>query len=123
MDDLAWSDLDTDEQRAIAMLAQGISPDFCDAVALLTLRRIGLIKGSRLTFAAEEMLSSAVRSHTVTSNSMAAASAAASAICLVPPVSEWNTISRVFMRNASLDRGQAGRRCNRDPHCTVRLRQ
>jgi hypothetical protein len=62
MDDLAWSDLDTDEQRAIAMLAQGISPDFCDAVALLTLRRIGLIKGSRLTFAAEEMLSSAIRS-------------------------------------------------------------
>jgi hypothetical protein len=62
MNDLAWSDLDTDEQRAIAMLSQGISPDFCDPVALLTLRRIGLVKGSRLTFASEQMLSSAVRS-------------------------------------------------------------
>jgi hypothetical protein len=61
MEDLAWSDLDTDEQRAIAMLAQGISLDFCDPVALLTLRRIGLVRGSRLTFAAEQMLSSAVR--------------------------------------------------------------
>jgi hypothetical protein len=61
MNDLAWSDLDTDEQRAISMLAQGISPDFCDPVALLTLRRIGLVKGSRLTFASEQMLSSAVR--------------------------------------------------------------
>jgi hypothetical protein len=61
MDDISWTDLDADEQRALAMLAQGISCDFCEPVALLTLRRIGLIRGSRLTPAAEQLLSAAIR--------------------------------------------------------------
>jgi hypothetical protein len=61
MDGISWTDLDADEQRATAMLADGISSDFCDPVALLTLRRIGFVKGSRLTLAAEQMLSDAVR--------------------------------------------------------------
>jgi hypothetical protein len=60
MDDISWTDLDAGERRAIAMLAQGISPDFCDG-ALLTLQRIGLIRGSRLTLAAEQLLSTAIR--------------------------------------------------------------
>jgi hypothetical protein len=61
MDGISWTDLDSDEQRVIAMLAEGVSTDFCDPVALLTLRRIGLVSVSRLTPAAEQMLSAAVR--------------------------------------------------------------
>jgi hypothetical protein len=61
MDGITWTDLDSDEQRAIAMLAEGVSSDFCDPIALLTLRRIGLVAGSRPTSAAEQLLSVAVR--------------------------------------------------------------
>jgi hypothetical protein len=61
MDGISWTDLDADERRAIAMLADGVSSDLCDPVALLTLRRIGLVSRSRLTPAAEQMLSDAAR--------------------------------------------------------------
>jgi hypothetical protein len=61
MDGISWRDLDKNEQRAIATLALGISSDFCDPVALLTLKRIGLIRGSRLTLEAEQLLSAVVR--------------------------------------------------------------
>jgi hypothetical protein len=61
VDGISWTDLDSDEQRAIAMLAEGVSTEFCDPVALLTLRRIGLVSCSRLTPAAEQLLSAAVR--------------------------------------------------------------
>jgi hypothetical protein len=61
MDGISWNDLDLDEQRAIAMLADGVSADFCDPTALLTLARIGFITGSRLTLAGEKMLAAAVR--------------------------------------------------------------
>jgi hypothetical protein len=61
MDGISWTDLDSDEQRAIAMLAEGVSTERCDPVALLTLRRVGLVSVSRLTPAAEQMLSVAVR--------------------------------------------------------------
>jgi hypothetical protein len=60
MDGISWTDLDTDEQRVIAMLRDGISAESCDPVALLSLKRIGLIKGSRLTPEAERMLSAAL---------------------------------------------------------------
>jgi hypothetical protein len=58
---LAWTDLDVDEQRALAMLKGGVSTELCDPVALLTLTRLGLIRFSRLTAAAEQLLSAAVR--------------------------------------------------------------
>jgi hypothetical protein len=61
MDNLAWSDFDTDEQRTLAMLADGVSTEFCDRVAVLTLTRLGLIRFSRLTPAAEQLLSVAIR--------------------------------------------------------------
>jgi hypothetical protein len=61
MDGISWTDLDLDEQRAMAMLADGISAELCDPVALLTLKRIGFVKGSRLTLLAEQMLAAAVR--------------------------------------------------------------
>jgi len=61
MDGISWTDLDADEQRTIAMLAEGVSAELCDPVALLTLKRIGFIKGSRLTLQAEQMLAAAVR--------------------------------------------------------------
>jgi hypothetical protein len=61
MDGISWTDLDKDEQRTIAMLVDGVSTDMCDPVALLTLKRIGLIAGCQLTTAGEQMLSEAVR--------------------------------------------------------------
>jgi hypothetical protein len=61
MDGILWTDLNSDEQRAIAMLADGVPTDLCDPVALLTVRRIGLVRGSRLTPAGEQLLSVAVR--------------------------------------------------------------
>jgi hypothetical protein len=61
MDGISWTDLDADERRAIAILADGVSTEFCEPVALLTLRRIGFVRGSRLTLAAEQMLAAAVR--------------------------------------------------------------
>jgi hypothetical protein len=61
MDGISWTDLDANEQRVISMLADGVSTDLCDPVALLTLRRIGLIKGARLTASGEKLLSAAVR--------------------------------------------------------------
>jgi hypothetical protein len=61
MDSISWTDLDSDEQRAIAMLADGVSTELCDPIALLTLKRIGFVKGSRLTLQAEQMLTAAVR--------------------------------------------------------------
>jgi hypothetical protein len=61
MDGISWNDLDADEQRAIAMLADGVSTALCDPIALLTLRRIGLTSGTRLTLMGEQLLSAAVR--------------------------------------------------------------
>jgi hypothetical protein len=59
MDGISWTDLDADEQRVIAMLRDGVSAESCDPVALLSLKRIGFIKGSRLTPEGEKMLSAA----------------------------------------------------------------
>jgi hypothetical protein len=61
MDGIAWTDLDSDEQRALAIVANGVSAEFHDPVAILTLTRLGFIKSSRLTPAGEKMLSAAVR--------------------------------------------------------------
>jgi hypothetical protein len=47
MDGMSWSDLNADEQSAIALLAAGASAELCDPVALSTLTRIGLVKGLR----------------------------------------------------------------------------
>jgi len=60
MDGISWADLDADEQRTIAMLGAGVSVELCDAVALLTLTRLGLIRGLRLTPAAEHLRRAAV---------------------------------------------------------------
>ena len=56
MDGISWADLDADERRVLAMLREGISAESCDPIALLTLKRIGFIKGSRLTPEAEKMM-------------------------------------------------------------------
>ena len=60
MDGILWTDLASDEQRAIAMLGAGVSVKLCDPVALLTLIRIGFVRGSRLTPAAEQLRRAAV---------------------------------------------------------------
>ena len=55
MDGISWADLDSNEQRAIAVLGAGFSSELCDALALLTLKRAGLVSGSRLTPKAEQL--------------------------------------------------------------------
>ena len=60
MDGISWTDLDADEQRTIAMLGAGISNELCDPVALLTLTRLGLVRGSRLTPAGDVLRKAAI---------------------------------------------------------------
>lgn len=62
MDGILWADLDSDEQRAIAMLEAGVSVELCDPTALLTLTRIGLVRNWRLTPAAEPLRRAAILS-------------------------------------------------------------
>jgi hypothetical protein len=60
VDGISWTDLDSDEQRTIAMLGAGVSAELCDPIALLTLTRIGLVRSSRLTPAADQLQSTAI---------------------------------------------------------------
>ena len=57
---ISWADLDSDEQRAIAILGAGLSIELCDPLALLTLRRLGLIVRSHLTVAGHTLRRDAV---------------------------------------------------------------
>ncbi|MBR0792148.1 hypothetical protein JQ631_23945 [Bradyrhizobium manausense] len=57
---LSWADLDSDEQRTIAVLGAGLSIELCDPLALLTLRRLGLIVGFDLTAAGHDLRRDAV---------------------------------------------------------------
>ena len=60
MDGVSWTDLDPDEQRAIALLGAGVSAELCDRVALLTLARVGLVRGGQLTPAADQLRRAAI---------------------------------------------------------------
>ena len=55
MDDVSWNELSSAEQRVIAVLGAGISTVLCDDVALRSLRRAGLIRGSHLTAQGEKL--------------------------------------------------------------------
>jgi hypothetical protein len=61
MDGLSWDDLNASEQRVMAMLADGVSTELCDPMALMTLRRMELVRVARLTASGERLLSTAVR--------------------------------------------------------------
>jgi hypothetical protein len=61
MDEISWTDLNSDEQSAISMLAAGASAELCDPVALLTLTHIGLIRGWQLTPAADRLWEEAIQ--------------------------------------------------------------
>ena len=60
MDGISWSDLDRDEQRAIAILGASLSIELCSPLALLTLGRLGLTIGSHLTAAGDSLRRDAV---------------------------------------------------------------
>jgi hypothetical protein len=60
MDGISWADLDSDEQRAIAISGAGLSIELCDPLALLTLHRLGLTIGSHLTVAGDTLRRDAV---------------------------------------------------------------
>jgi hypothetical protein len=61
MDGLSWDDLNASEQRVMAMLADGVSTELCDPVALMTLRRMELVRIARLTASGEHLLAAGVR--------------------------------------------------------------
>jgi hypothetical protein len=60
MDGVSWTDLDPDEQRVIALLGAGVSVELCDRVALLTLARLGLVRGGQLTLEADQLRRAAI---------------------------------------------------------------
>jgi hypothetical protein len=60
MNSISWTDLNSDEQRAIAVLGAGVSAELCDPVALITLRRFGLVRDSKLTAVAEQLRKAAL---------------------------------------------------------------
>jgi hypothetical protein len=60
MENIAWADLDADEQRAVAILGAGLSIELCSPLALLTLGRLGLTIGSHLTAAGQNLRTDAV---------------------------------------------------------------
>jgi hypothetical protein len=60
MDGVSWTDLDPDEQRVIALLGAGVSVELCDRVALLTLARLGLVRGGQLTPEADQLRRAAI---------------------------------------------------------------
>lgn len=55
MEGISWTELDAEEQRAIAILGAGLSIELCDPVALIKLKRLRLIVGSHLTVAAHDL--------------------------------------------------------------------
>jgi hypothetical protein len=60
MDGISWADLDAEEQDALENLREGFPIFCCDPVAVLTLRRIGLIRAAaELTPEAEKLLAEA----------------------------------------------------------------
>jgi hypothetical protein len=61
MNGLSWDDLNASEQRVLAMLADGVSTDLCDPVALMTLQRMELVRIARPTASGEQLLGTAVR--------------------------------------------------------------
>jgi hypothetical protein len=46
VDGISWIDLNSAEQHAIAVLGAGFSAELCNALALVTLKRAGLVRGS-----------------------------------------------------------------------------
>lgn len=60
MDDISWTDLNPEEQYAIAALGAGISFEVCDNAALRTLKLAGFIRGAKLTPKAECLRKAAV---------------------------------------------------------------
>jgi hypothetical protein len=59
MDGISWTDLDPEELDALANLRDGFPTTSCDPIAVLTLRRIGLVKVTELTPEAKKMLTEA----------------------------------------------------------------
>jgi hypothetical protein len=59
MDGISWTDLDPAELDALANLRDGLPTASCDPVAVLTLRRIGLVRTAELTPEAKKLLSEA----------------------------------------------------------------
>ena len=44
--DISWADLNSDEQHTIAILGAGLSVELCNPLALIKLRRLGLVIGT-----------------------------------------------------------------------------
>jgi hypothetical protein len=58
--DIVWTDLNPEEQRAIAALGAGFSIQVCNKAALKSLRRAGLVRSRKLTPEAEQLRKEAI---------------------------------------------------------------
>jgi len=59
MDGVSWTDLDP-TSSALLRFGAGVSVELCDRVALLTLARLGLVRGGQLTPAADQLRRAAI---------------------------------------------------------------
>jgi hypothetical protein len=60
MDRIVWTDLNPEEQRAIAALGAGCSIEVCNKGAIKALKRAGLVRGRNLTPKAEQLRKEAI---------------------------------------------------------------
>jgi hypothetical protein len=60
MDDILWADLAPEEQRAIAVLGTGMPVALCDAAAVQSLKRAGLVRAFHLTSKAARLRKAAI---------------------------------------------------------------
>jgi hypothetical protein len=60
MIDISWTDLNPAEQHAIAALGAGMPVGLCDAAAVRSLKRAGLLSDSRLTRKAGRLRKAAI---------------------------------------------------------------
>ena len=60
MVDISWTDLNPAEQHAIAALGAAMPVGLCDATAVQSLKRAGLVRGSHLTRKAGRLRKAAI---------------------------------------------------------------
>jgi len=108
MDDISWTDLSPAEQRVIAVLGAGISTALCDAIALQSLRRAGLIKGSRLTPKAEQLRKAVILTLAKPIRAAGVSSARRWSKDWTSPAASWGAASAYTQEN-SVSGSSAGR--------------
>lgn len=118
MDDISWTDLSPAEQRVIAVLGAGISTALFDAIALQSLRRAGLIKGSRLTPKAEQLRKAVILTLAKPIRAAGASSARRWSKDWTSPAASWGRHRHTHRRTQFRGVRPVASRPHRDPSST-----